>query len=199
MAEPRYTVRAIKFHCVDESGIDWTGSDEPFWVFTANDEATAGVNSVGSKIFGNVDSGDTERFESADNRNIVWPQSRSADGAEAPIGLSIQLWEKDQGNRDKIVEATEKAFDIAGFVPVVGQWIAKVPSVVQNAIAGFAGDDLMGSATIGYTASRLAQRLPNVGDTLTEKFRLGSRSGDIPFGLGGAPDYDLYLEIQRVA
>ena len=33
MADPKYVVRAIQFHCGDESGIDWTGSDEPVWIF----------------------------------------------------------------------------------------------------------------------------------------------------------------------
>ncbi len=35
MSDPRYLVRTIEFKCIDESGIDWIGSDEPYWIFTA--------------------------------------------------------------------------------------------------------------------------------------------------------------------
>ena len=31
--QPRYRVNAVKFTAVDESGIDWTGSDEPYFEF----------------------------------------------------------------------------------------------------------------------------------------------------------------------
>jgi hypothetical protein len=31
--QPRYVVNAVKFTAVDESGIDWTGSDEPYFKF----------------------------------------------------------------------------------------------------------------------------------------------------------------------
>jgi hypothetical protein len=30
---PTYTIKATKFHCSDETGWDWLGSDEPYWIF----------------------------------------------------------------------------------------------------------------------------------------------------------------------
>jgi hypothetical protein len=47
---PNYTVKVLKFKAVDESGIDWTGSDEPLWVFTA--KAGGRVSTSRSKEFG---------------------------------------------------------------------------------------------------------------------------------------------------
>jgi len=198
MAEPRYVVRALKFHCGDESGLDWSGSDEPVWIFTANDEPTPDVRTRRSKEFSNVDSGDTQSFDMPDN-NLVWPQDDGATGATGPIGLSIQLWEVDQGDADTIAKRTEQALNVAEWVPFVGQWVGKVRGFVAGSLVSLISDDLMGSQTISYTKQRLAQRLPSVGSKITDKFHFSGNSGDIPFGLGGSPDYDLYLEVTRVA
>src|SRR4051794_16669884 len=151
MAEPKYVVRAVKFFCGDESGIDWTGSDEPVWIFTANDEATAGIKTRRSKEFSDVDSGDTRNFDMANN-NVVWPQSAAATGGVGPVGLSIQLWEIDQGNADNIAKTTEKVLGVAEHVPVVGSWISWVPSSVTSKLIGsLVGNDLLGSKSILYT------------------------------------------------
>jgi len=198
MAEPRYVVRATKFHCGDESGIDWSGSDEPVWIFTANDESTDGVKTRRSEEFSNVDSGDTRNFN-IPNNNLVWPQADNAGGATGPVGLSIQLWEIDQGDPDTIAKRTEQALNVAEWVPVVGEWVGKVGGLVSGSLVNLISDDLMGSQTITYTNQRLAQRLPNVGNKITEKFHFSGNSGDIPFGLGGSPDYDLFLEVTRVS
>jgi hypothetical protein len=53
---PNCTVRAMSFKCVDESGIDWTGSDEPFWVFSSVDPQGTTLATNRSKVFGDVDS-----------------------------------------------------------------------------------------------------------------------------------------------
>ena len=36
MLLPNYIVKSLKFDCLDESGVDWLGSDEPLWVLAAN-------------------------------------------------------------------------------------------------------------------------------------------------------------------
>lgn len=198
MADPRYVVRATKFYCGDESGIDWIGSDEPVWIFTANDEGTPDVKTRRSREFSNVDSGDSVRFDMA-NDNIVWPQSASAAGAPGPIGLSIQLWEIDQGSAASIARRTQEVLNVAEWVPVVGNWISKVPTLVPDLIGSFAGDDIMGSQTIEYSTRRLRQWMPEAGDKLTRKYHFSGGHGDIPFGLAGSPDYDLYLEVSRVS
>lgn len=71
---PRFIVEAVSFKAVDESGIDYPlTSDEVFAVFSS---PTA---SIVTRNFGNVDTGDTERFRS--HENCIWP-AVDPDGAE---------------------------------------------------------------------------------------------------------------------
>ena len=193
-----YTVRIIKFRCVDESGIDFLGSDEPCWIFTAKDDQGA-VSTCRSKEFSNVDSGDTVRFQTDNNRNVVWPRKGAVGGGSAPIALTVQLWDIDQGNPDEIERKTEKAFDLGAEAPVIGEWVRRVPSVVRDQISQFIGDDLMGSKTLFYSASRLRRRLTKVGSSFIETHRFGGNSGDLPFEVAGGPDYDLFIEVRRVS
>jgi hypothetical protein len=198
MSEPRYAVRIVKFDCVDESGVDFIGSDEPYWVFTARDP-NGKVHTTRSKVFGDVDSGETRRFQTDGDRNVIWPRKGATQGAQAPIGLSIQLWEADQGDPDVVAKRTEQAFDLGELAPVVGDWVRLVPPIVRDQLADFIGDDLMGSTTLHFPASRLARQLPRQGATLIRKVRLGGRSGDLPFEIAGGPDYDLHIKVTRVA
>ena len=85
----RYIVKVNQFKCVDESGADFFGSDEPYWAFTS--KVSSETHTTRSKVFGDVDSGDTRKFaEDA----VVWPQKGADKGAEDPIGLTIQLWDQ---------------------------------------------------------------------------------------------------------
>ena len=198
MSDPRYVVRVIKFKCVDESGFDFAGADEPFWVFTARDP-NGKIHTTRSKVFSDVDSGDQRKFKTDNGRNVIWPRKGATRGAAGPIALSIQLWEADQGDHDKVVRNTQKAFDLGGKAPVGGEWIKRVPSVVRNQLADFIGDDLMGSKTLHFSARRLARQLRKPRAKLTQKFRFGGKSGDLPFEVAGGPDYDLIIEVARAS
>lgn len=198
MNQPRYVVRIVKFTCVDESGVDFIGSDEPYWVFTARD-ANGKVHTTRSKVFSDVDSGETRRFLTDGDRNIVWPRKAGVQGDAAPIGLSVQLWEADQGDPDVVAKNTQQAFDLGALAPVVGDWVRLVPSIVRDQLADFIGDDLMGSTTLHFPARRLERQLPRPGTSLTATIRFGGRSGDLPFEIAGGPDYDLHIRVTRVA
>lgn len=192
-----YTVKVLKFKAIDESGIDWTGSDEPLWVFTAN--AGGRVTTSRSREFGDVDSGDTLTFDTANDRNTVWPVARDTKGAPAPIGLAIQLWEIDQGNATDIAKKTEKALNLAQWAPVVGEWVGKARGVIRDSLNNLIADDLMGSRTVMWSESVLQRRLPRAGASFVEKFRFSGKSGDLPFDVAGGPDYDLWVRIRRVS
>jgi hypothetical protein len=196
MSEPLYVVRATKFVAVDETGPDWLGSDEPYWVFSAR--VAGGTNTSRSKVFGDVDSGDTGVFDAVNGRNVVWPRRGATTGAAGPIGLSIQLWEADGGDPDSVAKKTELAFELAGHAPLVGDWVRLVPGIVRNEIAKLAGDDLIGSRTILFPSSLLRKRLAQPGASLALKYRLGTTAGDLPLQIAGAPDYDLYLTVTRI-
>jgi hypothetical protein len=195
---PTYVVRIIKFKCVDESGLDFFGSDEPFWIFTARDP-NGKVSTTNSKEFSNVDSGDQEKFPTDNNRNVIWPRKGDTAGAPGPIALSIQLYEKDQGDPADVAKKTQQAFDLAAQAPVVGQWVRLVPSVVKDKLGDLIADDLMGSKTLLFPASRLARQLPSPGSKRVETHRFGGNSGDLPFEISGGPDYDLTIVLARVS
>jgi len=195
---PNYIVRILRFKCVDESGMDFLGSDEPCWMFTARDDR-GNVSTSRSKEFSNIDSGDTVDFQADNNRNVVWPKKGAASGAPPPIALSVQLWDIDQGNPDDIERKTEKAFDLGSQAPFIGEWVRRVPSIVRDQISNFIGNDLMGSKTLFFPAARLRRRLPNVGSKFLDVQRLGGNSGDIPIEIAGGPDYDLFIEVERVS
>jgi hypothetical protein len=199
MAQPRYLVRAVKFRADDESGIDWLGSDEPYWIFTAKSDGARPVTSR-SAVFGDVDSGDTRTFETANARNVIWPRPGDTAGRTGPIGLSIQLWESDQGNAEDVRKKTEAAFDLASDVPLpVADWVVKASKIVVNQLIKLVGDDVMGSRTVRLPATYLAKRLPKVGSKHALTWKFHGSGGDLPFEVAGGPDYTLHLEIVRVA
>lgn len=193
----RYIVRAVKFTCLDESGADFFGSDEPYWVFSTRGQ-NGEVHTTRSREFGDVDSGDTRSFAKNSNA-IIWPPKGATKGAPGPIALSIQLYEADQGDKDETVKKTHLAFDLAEKAPFVGSWVKEVPGIVRDQLTDLIGDDLMGSKTLLFPANRLERQLPVVGASLTEKHRFGGNSGDLPFEIAGGPDYDLFIQITRVA
>ncbi len=192
-----YLVKALKFKAIDESGIDWMGSDEPLWVFTAN--SAGQVSTCRSREFGDVDSGDTVTFDAANDKNTVWPSKGDAQGAPGPIGLAIQLWEIDLGDPDDITKKTEKALDLAQWAPVVGSWVGKARGVIRDSLVNLIADDLMGSRTLLWSSGLLERRLPRPGSSFVEKFRFSGRSGDLPFDVAGGPDYDLWVRVRRVS
>ena len=198
MSDSRYIVRATKFFCGDESGFDIGGADEPYWVFSTRD-ANGAVHTIRSKEFGDVDSGETRKFPDRNDQNVIWPRQGAVKGAAGPIAISIQLWEADQGDKNEIVKKTQKAFDLGAKAPVIGDWIKLASSVVKDKIAGFVGDDLMGSKTLLFTESQLARKLPRVRNVLRVKHHFSGSGGDLPFEIAGSLDYDLFLAITRVA
>jgi hypothetical protein len=198
VSDPQYVVRAIKFKAIDESGFDFAGSDEPYWVFSARDPSGK-VHTTRSKEFKDVDSGDQRKFDTDNGQNVVWPRKGASSGGSGSIALSVQLWEADQGDPDAIARNTQKAFELGGQAPVIGEWIRRVPKVVTDQIADFVGDDLMGSRTLHLPAARLARQLPRPGAKMTQTFRFGGKSGDLPFEVAGGPDYELTVEIARVS
>lgn len=190
----RYVVTAERFHCGDESGLDWWGSDEVVWAFTTKLEGEEDQKHTTQK-YGDLDSGDT-RYSRTGGGEIAPPEGSLADGVAAPVGASIQLVEQDA---DKDVgELVEQAFEAAKYIPTVGQWVRKVPDEVIEEIIEMFGDDLMGSNTIVFRPRDLEGRLPYIGDSFVEKLYFGGQGGDLPFAVAGGPDYDLYVRVTRV-
>jgi hypothetical protein len=130
--QPKYMIKASSFHAVDESGTDWLGSDEPYWVFGAL-ALDGRRHAKFSRVFGDIDSGDTAFFNSSEGCLYLSCDGCAllACGGAAPDGISfsVQLWEHDVGQiplvigTDDLIEAQLYAYDpayLAAKLPAVG-------------------------------------------------------------------------------
>ncbi len=178
-----YVVRARQFHAQNESGFDWAGSDEVYGVWSS------GSSLAGTRVFGNVDTGDTRSFERG--QDCIYPMNttgyldgRSGDtwgcigeGAPGPIDFDISLWEAD---------ATQI-----------------FPACFQTGIGPEPDceDDLLGSLSISYSQSELSSLLPNVDDTIVEYRLMSNCASGGPYCGRGLLDsvYFIRYEILRVA
>jgi CARDB protein len=99
--QPRYRVNAVKFTAVDESGIDWTGSDEPYFKFKSIG-ADGAQHSWQSHVFGDIDTGDTAYF------GVEGCIHLTCAGGAAPNGISFSILalEDDFGAEDLIGSQT---------------------------------------------------------------------------------------------
>lgn len=103
--QPRYRVNAVKFTAVDESGIDLTGSDEPYFVFHSLG-ADGAPHRTQSRVFRDIDTGDTVRFDGTEGclyRLLVICSDYPAPNG---IGFSILALEDDFGASDLIGSQT---------------------------------------------------------------------------------------------
>jgi hypothetical protein len=190
-----YVLRVVEFLSGDESGIDRSGSDEIYWIFTALDPSGT-THTTRSQEWGSIDSGDTREFPTENDQDIVWPAPGAAEGAPGPIELFVQVWEADiAGEAERALERTRDAFEVLEWVPGVGQFAEKAPDVFRNAIGRIIGDDSMGTRTIAWPTDELARRLPEVGNSLTEPYHF--KEPNDPVGSGPA-DYHLTIKITRV-
>jgi hypothetical protein len=193
--EPRYTVEVLNFQAIDESGADWSGSDEVFGIFGS----TSGYNTR-TRTHGDVDSGTFVTFAGEercltsqrvlsggiDRGWLVAPGTRwecDPRGVPGPIGLRLELFEDDDCN---------------AFFPSC--FNTYVPPVRDP------NDDLIGRVETTYSASELASRLPRVGNAYFASFTLGGPCGYQPpnhvCGAGPltptGPEYRLTIIIKRM-
>jgi hypothetical protein len=188
--QPKYQVKAVSFHANDETGIDWLGSDEPFWIFSAEGLPGTALTTA-SHVFGDIDTGDTAFFGSSEGCLYL-----SCAGGAAPngIGVSIQAWEKDLGYVNETVADLALGFHkIGGVLDGNGgmiDWIGKAFTTMGDTvdyIDSWAADDLLGSQTFAFSRVYLATRLPAVGGSFTDT-RVYSDSGE----------YTMTLKVTRV-
>jgi hypothetical protein len=202
IGEPRYTVEVLNLDAIDESGADWSGSDEVFGIF----RATGGYRTR-TRTHGDVDTGSLVTFASEERCltsqrvlsggittgigglpwGLVAPGARwecDPRGVPGPIGLTLDLWEDDDCN----------AFPPACFNTYV-------PPVIDP------NDDLIGRVETTYSTGELASRLPHVGAVYFASFTFGGPCGYQPAnhvcGVGPltptGPEYKLLIIIKRMS
>jgi hypothetical protein len=96
--ERRYKIEALRFKAVDETGIDWLGSDE---VIVETNDAEGWT---ASKEFDDIDTGDVHNFNPAKSCIVavragtaVLGESSVCDeaGEPAPLNFQVEFWEQD--------------------------------------------------------------------------------------------------------
>jgi len=178
---PTYTLKAIRFRCNNETGTDWWGSDEPYWIFGS----TAGGNATTtrSQTFGGIDTGDTASFSATDG--CLWGTDCAPhDFPGGQIGVHIELWEHDYGDPARIQAGVATAFAAAAGVLValgVTAWIGAVVAGVGAIIAwllGFLDEDHIADWTYVFTRQVLEDRLLKAGSTFVVSPRFTDGDGD---------------------
>jgi hypothetical protein len=189
---PRYTIKAVSFRCNDETGTDFLGSDEPFWIFGSLGLGTAVTTR--SQTFGDVDTGESRTFGA--NEGCIWGQNcLPQDFPEGEVGTHIQLWEHDHGDPAKIQAGVAAAFAAAaGILAATGvaAWVAAVVAgvgAVLQWLLGFLDDDHLADQTFVYTRQVVEDQLKKAGQSFNVVRRF----------IGNGGDYTLTTKVTRFA
>jgi hypothetical protein len=175
---PQFRVEAITFRAVDESGPDWAGSDEVYFVFSAGaptDKITA--------VYEDLDSGEARNLGARDS--CVAPVASCATAGTRAVHVDLAMFER----------------DLCGFVN------GDLPNAHYVLRHGYcAGDDLIGRATIAYSEQQLLRWLRRPGASLQRTVTLGGPCGHSEPGeicataptIPSGPEYTLSYRITRL-
>ncbi len=176
-----FSIKATSFHCTDETGIDWLGSDEPYWIFGSIGAGVAVTTK--SKVFGDIDSGDDANFDAGEG--WLWGQQ----GAAAPlpaddIGILVSLWEHDDGDPTKVKAAVAGAFAaaaavlaISGAASWVGAVVAGVGAVVQWLLS-YLDDDHIADQTFIFSRQTILDQIGKIGQSFNVTRQFTDGDGD---------------------
>jgi hypothetical protein len=176
-----YTITATRFRCNDETGTDFLGSDEPYWIFGSLGSGTAVTTR--SQVFEDVDTGETRNF--AAGEGCIWGQNCAPQVLpEGEVSSLISLFEHDDGDPDKIKAGVAAAFAAAaGILAATGvaAWIAAVVAGVGAAIQwllGFLDDDHIADQTFVFTSQVIEKQLKQPGASMDITRRFSDGDGD---------------------
>jgi hypothetical protein len=179
---PQYKVEAVRFRCNVETGYDWLGADEVRVGIRTPTTKTI------SKVFSNVDAGETKTFES--DQSCIYPidgKGRIANsvfkpsetwtcsnaGAPGPISFTVVMAEDDGG--------FWSGFPGHGFES-------------DTNLPPHFNDDLIGWQEVEFTPEQLAFAMPNVGDYIEPVIMLKARDD-----IYDIAEYTFTYRITRVA
>jgi CARDB len=177
---PRYQVKAVSFHANDETGWDWAGSDEPYWIFSGVGEPGTALTTT-SHVFGDIDTGDTASFGSIEGCLYL-----NCSGGKAPsgMGFNVELWEEDLGYSNDTLNAAAEGFRAVGSVAdysSVTSWLSGALNKMADLAAwinSWADDDLVATQTFAYAPESLASRLAAIGGSFDETRTYSDGDGD---------------------
>ena len=177
----RYSIKAVRFHCTDETGADWLGSDEPYFIFGSLGGGVAVTTR--SHVFEDIDSGDNATFGATEG--WIWGQdARPQLLPQGEIGTLIQLWEHDAGDTDEVKKAVEAAFATAAGVlsaADVTKWITGVVAAVGAVVSWLIGvldDDHIGDQTFVFSRQTILSQAAKAGQSFDVTVQLTDGDGD---------------------
>ena len=195
LAPASFSIKATGFHCTDESGWDWTGADEPYWIF-GSVGADAQVTTK-SRVFENalaVNSGDDRTFNA--DEGLIWgPHGMPQPIPDGEVGSLVQLWENDYGNPAAVMATVGAAFAAASTVLLaagVTAWIGAVVAGVGGVVTwlvSFIGDDHIADHTFVFTRQTLTQQLQKAGGSFDMTRRCTDEDAD----------YTIKIKVSRVS
>jgi hypothetical protein len=176
-----FQIKATSFHCTDETGTDWLGSDEAYWIFGAVGDGITVTSR--SQIFEDTDSGDTKTFGGGEG--WIWGLNSTPQPLpQGEIGVLIQLWEHDSGDPKKAQDAVAAAFAVAAAVLVasgVAAWVSAVVAgvgAVVKWLLSFLDDDHIGDQVFVFTRQTLLDQASKQGSSFDTTRRFTDGDGD---------------------
>lgn len=147
---PRFVATAVSFKAIDETGWDWTGSDEVIVIFS---DQLPDHGDLVTSIFGDVDAGETRNFAPAEACIAPRPQ---CDQGLPEVHFKVAMWEND--------DTDFPHGELSG-----GH------NRLENGV--YYGDDLIGRAEVMLTTEQLLADLPAVGASRDYVVRPAGGSG----------------------
>lgn len=158
---PRFIVQAVGYRATNETGADWTGSDEIYGIFRDSGRDIR----VRTRTRGDVDSGEERHFDANQSCmtpiNVLTRDSRGRPstwacdnaGVRAPFSVHFSLYENDEYHLDR-----------AG----LGCFNGNGPEVEPDC-----EDDMIVNQVVSFTERDLLASLPNVGASVERSVSRG--------------------------
>ncbi|MEO7654621.1 MAG: hypothetical protein ABIS23_02920 [Sphingomicrobium sp.] len=155
---PQFVVHAVSFKAIDETGWDWTGSDEVHAVFAD----FSPIDERPTSEYDHVNAGETIAFIADDQ--CISPLPDCSRGRDR-VRFGIALWESD--------------FDFPSIVDLDEPDLIGAHDLYESGIDS--GDDLIGRVQVGFSRIQLLGTLPNVGDVVERQIRPTGGAGSYRF------------------
>lgn len=199
----RYTVSLRSFLAVDETGWDWTGSDEMSFLMGLTYGYT-GTGLIQSDVYGDVDTGETHTFGPQDSCAVGVGCTSASRGVAGPFYVTVAGVEHDdeqegwdeymlQGVRDLL----DAFIDFDGEALEEGTFFGDIYHALGELYYSVMGNDQIGSASAWIDEDELAAAMPYVGRGMQQEMDISGWGGD--FLIDGDGHYRVTVQIRRVA
>ena len=157
---PQFMVQAVSFKALDETGWDWTGSDEVHAVFADFNP----IDERSTSEYDHVNAGETIAFIAADQ--CISPLPDCSHGRDR-VRFAVALWEADVDLGFSGIFGLDKPDHIGAH------------DMYETGIDN--SDDLIGRAQVDFSRIEILGTLPNVGDVVERQIKLKGGAGDYRF------------------